>query len=152
MIVVSACLAGLEVRYDGGHCLSEKIRRLIEEKKAVAVCPEVLGGLPTPRPPAEIQGGTGEDVLNGKAKVVDCNGTDVTAQFVKGAQLALQKVQQLQATMVVLKEDSPSCGSQHIYDGSFAGQTMVGEGVTAALLRKNGIRVLSEHDFMDMKF
>ncbi|WP_075980685.1 DUF523 domain-containing protein [Bacillus massilinigeriensis] len=148
MILVSSCLAGLKVRYDGGDCFNQRIQQLIEQKKAVSVCPEVLGGLPTPRVPAEIIGGDGDDVINEKAKVFDQNGKDVTEMFLKGAYAALDKAKEIGATMVILKENSPSCGSSFIYNGKFNGKKIAGSGVTAALLRKNGIKVISEKEFL----
>ena len=144
MILVSACLAGLKVRYNGTDCLNERIQRLIADKKALTVCPEVLGGLSTPREPAEIVGGNGEDVLDGKAAVINVLGQDVTAAFVKGAYTTLKKAQEVGATTVILKESSPSCGSNMIYNGLFEGQKIDGMGVTAALLRRNGITVVSD--------
>ncbi|CAM3904767.1 DUF523 domain-containing protein [Mesobacillus zeae] len=144
MILVSSCLAGMEVRYDGGHCLDGKIAELIKENKVVAVCPELLGGFSTPRLPAEIVGGDGDDVLDGAARVVDKSGHDVTEQYIEGARLALKKAQELGASAVVLKENSPSCGSSMIYNGEFNGTKKAGNGVTAALFKRNGIRVLSE--------
>jgi uncharacterized protein YbbK (DUF523 family) len=150
MILVSACLAGLKVRYDGRHCKDEEIKKLIENGEAVPICPEVIGGLPIPRLPAEIIGGTGEDVLSGKAKVIDINGQDVTQTYIKGAVKTLEKAEALEATVVVLKENSPSCGSAFIYNGNFSGDKISGEGVTAALLRRHQIRVLSEKEFMGM--
>lgn len=149
MIVVSSCLAGLQVRYDGGHCLKDEITKLVEEGKAITVCPEVLGGLSTPREPAEIIGGSGEDVLDGKAKVVNQSGKDVTDYFIKGANAALEKALEINATMVVLKENSPSCGSLRIYNGNFNGEKIAGMGVTAALLRRNGIKVISDVQFAE---
>ncbi|KEP26722.1 DUF523 domain-containing protein [Bacillus zhangzhouensis] len=146
MIVVSACLAGLKVRYNGSHRLDQRIEELVQEGKAVTVCPELLGGFSTPRPPAEIIGGDGYDVLQGIASVVDVHGTDVTEMYVKGAQATLEQVQSLEATAVVLKEYSPSCGSQMIYRGDFNGQTKAGDGVTSALLKQHGIQVFSEED------
>ncbi|KIL25070.1 Purine nucleoside phosphorylase [Bacillus safensis] len=92
MIVVSACLAGLKVRYNGSHRLDQRIEELVEEGKAVTVCPELLGGLSTPRPPAEIIGGDGHDVLQGLASVIDVHGNDVTEMYVKGAKAALEQV------------------------------------------------------------
>jgi uncharacterized protein YbbK (DUF523 family) len=148
MIVVSACLAGLPVRYNGLSSLEKKIHRLVSEKKAITACPELLGGLETPRQPAEIVGGSGEDVLDGKAKVFDNAGTDVTDAFVKGAYETLAIVKKIQATVVVLKENSPSCGSEKIYDGTFTGGKVKGNGVTAALLRRNGVRIISETQFL----
>ncbi|MDR4947368.1 DUF523 domain-containing protein [Neobacillus cucumis] len=149
MILVSSCLVGLEVRYNGTHCLNEKIQEMIEKKQAVTICPELLGGLSIPREPAEIIGGDGGDVLEGKAKVVTQSGINVTEQFVKGAYSALSTAQEMDATVVVLKENSPSCGSTMIYKGDFSGNKINGEGVTAALLRRNGIKVFSEENFED---
>jgi uncharacterized protein YbbK (DUF523 family) len=148
MIVVSACLAGLPVRYNGLSSLEKKIHKLVSENKAVTACPELLGGLATPREPAEIVGGIGEDVLDGKAKVIDNAGTDVTDAFVRGAYETLAIVKKIQATVVVLKENSPSCGSGKIYDGTFTGEKVKGHGVTAALLMRNGVRVISETQFL----
>ncbi|WP_342581113.1 DUF523 domain-containing protein [Ureibacillus sp. FSL W7-1570] len=148
MILVSSCLAGLKVRYNGTHCLDEKVAKLIEEKKAVAVCPEVLGGLSTPREPAEIIGGDGNDVLDGKAKVLTENGKDVTEHFLRGAYATLEVAKKVGATLVVLKENSPSCGSTMVYSGEFNGQKIAGDGVTSALLKRNGFKVISEEQFV----
>lgn len=149
MILVSSCLAGLNVRYDGKNCLYEKIRELIDEEKAVSVCPEVLGGLSIPREPAEIIGGNGEDVLDGKARVVNVSGQDVTAEFLKGAYVALEKSKEIGARLIILKERSPSCGSSMIYDGQFSGRKIAGNGVTSALLKRHGFRVVSEVQFLE---
>ncbi|HEY4429577.1 MAG TPA: DUF523 domain-containing protein [Paenibacillus sp.] len=146
MILVSSCLAGMKVRYNGTDCLDETIQKLLNENKAIAVCPELLGGFSTPREPAEIIGGDGEDVLAGTAKVVDRSGTDVTDMYLKGAYITLAKAQEVSATLVVLKENSPSCGSTMIYNGEFKGKKIAGNGVTTALLRKNGIKVTSEEN------
>ncbi|MDH6431249.1 MULTISPECIES: DUF523 domain-containing protein [unclassified Paenibacillus] len=150
MILVSSCLAGMKVRYNGTDCLDEKIQKLLNENQAIAVCPELLGGFSTPREPAEIVGGDGEDVLAGMAKVVDRSGTDVTELYLKGAYITLEKAQEVSATMVVLKENSPSCGSTMIYNGEFKGKKIAGNGVTAALLRKNGIEVTSEENWLSL--
>lgn len=154
MILVSSCLAGLDVRYDGTSNLYKKIEKLVKEKKAVTICPEVIGGLPIPRDPAEIVGGSGEDVLDGKAKVINCRGEDVTEFFLKGAYQTLEKAKEINATLVILKENSPSCGSTMIYNGQFNGAKKAGNGVTAALLKRNGFRVISEKDLetMDMEY
>ncbi|WNS43688.1 DUF523 domain-containing protein [Paenibacillus sp. MMS20-IR301] len=144
MIIVSSCLAGMQVRYNGTDCLNERIRQLLDSGQAVAVCPELMGGFSTPREPAEIIGGSGRDVLEGRAQVVDRTGNDVTAMYIAGAQAALEQAKGLKAAVVVLKENSPSCGSSMIYNGKFAGVKMPGEGVTAALLRLHGIEVISE--------
>ena len=150
MILVSACLAGFDVKYNGSHNLNEKIKKWFDEKKAIPICPEVLGGLSIPREPAEIVGGEGEDVLDGHAKVITNNGIDVTEQFIKGANETLKIALDLNATMVILKERSPSCGSSMIYSGEFNGNKKKGTGVTAALLKRNGIQVLSEENFMKL--
>lgn len=152
MIIVSSCLAGTCCRYDGSHNVRDPIRRLADERKAVLVCPEVSGGCLTPREPAEIVGGTGEDVLAGKARVIDRSGNDVTEPFIKGAYHALEAARKHRAGLIVLKENSPSCGSGMIYDGTFTGSKIPGEGVTAALLRREGFKVISEHDFASGDF
>lgn len=149
MILVSSCLAGLEVRYDGGHSLDDAVSKLVEDKKALPICPELLGGFSTPRESAEIVGGVGEDVLDGKAKVVERSGKDVTLLYIKGAYAALEMAKKLNATVVVLKENSPSCGSSMIYNGEFSGKKIVGNGVTSALLRRNNIQVISEEQFLE---
>ncbi|MGD6831048.1 DUF523 domain-containing protein [Sutcliffiella halmapala] len=149
MILVSSCLAGFEVRYNGTHSLDHKISKLIEENKAIPVCPELLGGFLTPREPAEILGGNGEDVLDGKAKVVEKSGRDVTELYIKGAYATLKKAKEVHANVVVLKEYSPSCGSSMIYNGDFEGKKIVGNGVTTALLKRNGLQVISEEQFCD---
>lgn len=150
MIIVSSCLAGIECRYNGTHSLVKKIQQLVNEKKAMMVCPELLGGLSTPREPAEIIGGTGKDVLDGKASIIDESGKDVTEQYKAGAYKTLDFVKKVKATYIVLKEYSPSCGSQMIYNGSFTHTKINGEGVTAALLRKEGFKVISETEFLEM--
>ncbi|MFY3790781.1 DUF523 domain-containing protein [Ureibacillus sp. MALMAid1270] len=149
MILVSSCLAGFKVRYNGSDSLDDRIQKLLIEEKAYTVCPELLGGFSTPREPAEIVGGDGEDVLNGKAIVVEKSGRDVTDLYVKGAYLTLKKVQELGATAIILKEYSPSCGSSMIYNGEFKGNKIPGVGVTTALLRRNGLKVISEENLTD---
>ncbi|EMT53183.1 hypothetical protein I532_10407 [Brevibacillus borstelensis AK1] len=144
MQIVSACLIGCKCRYDQGACLDETIENLLKEGKAIPVCPEQMGGLPTPRPPAEIIGGDGFDVWEGRAKVVDNTGRDVTEEFKSGALQALQLARTAGAVSAILKENSPSCGSSNVYDGTFTGRKKAGVGVTAALLIKNGINVRSE--------
>lgn len=147
MILVSSCLAGLKVRYNGTHSLNYEITKLVEENKAITICPELLGGFSTPREPAEIIDGNGEDVLDGKAKVIEKSGGDVTELYIKGAYATLEKALEVNATIVVLKENSPSCGSLKIYNGEFIGKKVEGMGVTSALLKRNGIRVISEEQF-----
>lgn len=152
MILVSSCLAGLEVRYNGTHSLNNKISKLVGDNKAVTVCPELLGGCSTPREPAEIVGGDGEDVLDGKAKVLDKSGKDVTELYIEGAYTTLEKARKINATLIVLKENSPSCGSSIIYNGEFSGEKIVGTGVTSALLKRNGLQVISEEQFVENYF
>ncbi|MBU5247447.1 DUF523 domain-containing protein [Bacillus halotolerans] len=150
MILVSSCLGGIECRYNGSHAASEKIRKLIEKKQAVMACPELLGGFSTPREPAEIIGGTGEDVLSGAAKIITSSGEDVTDLYMKGAAQTLAYAKEINASAVILKENSPSCGSNFIYNGSFSGKKIAGNGVTAALLKQAGYRVISENQLDDI--
>jgi uncharacterized protein YbbK (DUF523 family) len=109
----------------------------------IPVCPEESGGLSTPRPPAEIVGGDGDAVLDGKAKVMTADGTDVTEAYLRGAHHALEMAQSHGATHVILKARSPSCGCDTIYDGTFSGTLTSGDGVTTALLKRHGITVTS---------
>ena len=141
MILVSACLAGIPCRYDGGSSPVPEIQRLVAEGHAVAICPEVAGGLPIPRLPAEIQGGDGQDVLEGRAKVVRQDGVDITEAFIKGAHQALSLARKIGAKRAILKARSPSCGVTFIHDGSFTGALREGMGVTAALLKREGIEL-----------
>ena len=140
-VVISACLLGVRCRYDGGDSRNETAIRQEERHQLIPVCPEESGGLPTPRPPAEIVGGDGDDVLDGKAKVMTADGTDVTEAYVKGAHHALEVAQSNGATHVILKARSPSCGCGNIYDGTFSGTLTAGDGVTTALLKRHGITV-----------
>ncbi|MBX7219178.1 MAG: DUF523 domain-containing protein [Blastocatellia bacterium] len=145
-VLVSSCLVGNPVRYNGVDvpCPSSILDAWKAENRIVPVCPEVAGGLPIPRPPAEIQGGTGADVLRGTASVADIAGNLVTDSFVAGAEAALALARRHNARLAVLKEKSPSCGSSLIYDGTFSGKAFPGQGVTTALLEANGIRVFSD--------
>ncbi|QEK12482.1 DUF523 domain-containing protein [Crassaminicella thermophila] len=149
MILISACLAGVNCRYDGGNNKNKEILKLVKEKKAILVCPEQLGGLPTSRIPCEIVDGNGEDVLMNKAKVMDKNGEDKTLHFIKGAQETLKIAKLYGVETAILKARSPSCGCGIIYDGSFLGNKKEGNGVTAALLKKEGIRVFDEENFKE---
>ncbi len=146
-ILVSACLLGRRVRYDGGHSAVDQdvLSRWREQGRVVAFCPEVAGGLSTPRAPAEIVAGTAADVLDGGARVVTCEGDDVTAAFVRGARAALEAAQNAGARLAILKSKSPSCGSQRVYDGSFSATLVDGAGITTTLLRRHGIAVFDEH-------
>lgn len=144
-VLVSRCLLGHRVRYDGGASGPYgQLARWQDEGRIIALCPEVAGGLPTPRAPAEIPGGQGLDVLNGKAPVITSEGEDVTAAFMDGAQQALALVNRHGIRIAILKANSPSCGNVQTYDGSFSGVKVEGQGVTAALLAGAGVQVFSE--------
>ena len=146
-ILVSACLLGEPVRYNGAHKRSddEILRRWVLEGRVIPVCPEIAGGLPVPRPPAEIEGGAGgASVLAGSARVVDPAGADITPHFISGAEAALAAARANGIRIAVLKEGSPSCGSAFIYDGTFTSTRVQAAGVTADLLRQAGLQVFSE--------
>lgn len=145
-ILISACLAGRECRFDGTGSLDDEVSRLVAEGRAVLVCPEVDGGLGTPRPPAEIVGGDGTDVIEGRARVVTVDGEDVTEAYLKGARRALETARRTGATTAILKARSPSCGAGGVYDGTFSRTLQAGDGVTAALLRAEGITVLTDEE------
>jgi len=147
-ILLSSCLLDLHTQWDEDCKRYEELIDLVKEGKAVFFCPEQGGGLPTPRIPSEIEKGkTSVDVLNNKGKVVNKNGNDVTKEYLKGAYMALQICKQFNLTVAILKEKSPSCGSSKTYDGSFEGNKKEGTGLTAELLRQNGIKVYSEDNF-----
>jgi uncharacterized protein YbbK (DUF523 family) len=145
-VLVSACLLGERVRYNGAAatCLDPVLARWMAEGRILAFCPEVAGGLGVPRPAAEIRGAGGSGVLDGLGRVVTAAGADVTECFARGARLALESAMKEHVRLAVLKDGSPSCGSEFIYDGSFTGTRRDGPGVTAALLGRNGIRVFNE--------
>jgi len=152
LVLVSACLLGSPVRYNAIHQRydSEVPARWQAQGRVVPVCPEVEGGLPVPRPPAEISSGAGgAKVLLRQARVIDRQGLDVSNAFISGAQHVLLQAQSQNIRVAVLKEGSPSCGSGYIYDGSFAGVRVDEQGVLAALLESAGIRVFSEDQFVD---
>ena len=142
-VIISACLLGVRCRYDGGHSRNETAMNQKETYQLIPVCPEESGGLSTPRPPAEIVGGDGDAVLDGKAKVMTADGTDVTEAYLRGAHHALEMAQSHGTTHVILKARSPSCGCDTIYDGTFSGTLTSGDGVTTALLKRHGITVTS---------
>jgi uncharacterized protein YbbK (DUF523 family) len=142
-ILISACLIGQKVRYDGGH---QRIQHPLlaawqTNGQLVPCCPEVMGGLPIPRPPAEIVGGDGDRVLRGEASVKTAAGADVTQAFIEGAEAALALARHQHIQVAILCQRSPSCGSRQIYNGFFQGILIPGVGVTTALLKANGIAV-----------
>jgi uncharacterized protein YbbK (DUF523 family) len=148
-ILVSACLMGHAVRYDGrakplAHPALDRWRA---EGRLVTICPEMSAGMPVPRLPAEIEPGKiADDVLASGGRVLESNGGDVTAEFRRAAKNALALAIEAGCAYALLIDGSPSCGSSFVYDGSFSGDRRPGEGVTAALLRKNGIQVFSDRD------
>lgn len=146
MKLCSACLLGVQCRYDGRVKPDENVMKLAVKEPLIPVCPEQLGGQGTPRPNAEIKGDDGYDVLSGQARVCEPTGADVTKHFVAGAHEALRLAQLYGITEAILKQRSPSCGCGQIYDGTFSGKVVKGDGVTTALLKKNGIKVQSEED------
>lgn len=135
-LLVSACLLGVKCRYDGGSRYCEAAAGLLERYDPVAVCPEVLGGLPVPRTPSEIRG----------ARVEAADGTDRTAAFRLGAERAVELARRTGARKALLKANSPSCGSGKIYDGTFSGRVVPGDGLAAAALKAAGVRVWTEED------
>jgi len=150
MILVSACLLGNKTRYDGGAAPNALLLRYNHLAQYIAVCPECFGQLPIPHPPSEIQNGDGAMVLAGKAKVISKTNTqDITANFCEGADKVLKIAQAYKVKYAFLKEDSPSCGVNMIYDGTFSKTKVCGQGVCAALLVQNGIKVYSEEDLTE---
>ncbi len=151
-ILVSACLIGEPVRYNGAHkqVAHDVFQRWQAEGRFIAVCPEVAGGLPVPRPPAEMVGGAGgARVLQRLAKVVDPQGNDVSEYFLRGAEAAVTLARLHGIRMAILKEGSPSCGSGTIYDGSFSGVRVSDRGVTAEALEQIGVKVFSELQILE---
>ena len=146
MILVSACLLGINCKYNGDNNKSEKIEEYLKDKKFILVCPEQLGGLTTPRYPSEIINIDEENIIEGKTNVINNKNLDVTAQFKKGALETLKIANIYGCKKAILKEGSPSCGSSLIYDGTFTGKKVNGSGITTTLLRQNGIEVISEND------
>jgi len=146
MKIVSACLVGFNCRYDGNNRLNKKLLKLFKEGELIPVCPEQLGGLTTPRDRARIVGGDGKDVIEGRAKVMTHTGKDVTREYIRGGQECLKIVRTLRIKEAILKADSPSCGCGKILSEDFSNK-IKGNGVTTALLKKNGIEVYTEESF-----
>lgn len=148
-ILVSACLMGHAVRYDGRSkpLVHPALERWRQEGRLVTICPEMSAGMAVPRPPAEIaDSATGEDVLAGKARVMEITGGDVTQGFLQAAENALALARETGCRYALLIDSSPSCGSGFIYDGTFSGGQHKGHGVTAALLKRAGIEVYSDRE------
>ncbi|WP_051259211.1 DUF523 domain-containing protein [Schaalia suimastitidis] len=142
-ILVSACLAGIACRYDGAAKRDGHIVALVEAGLAIPVCAEILGGLATPRPPAEISGGDGHDVLAGRAHVITASGEDVSEAFVEGASRVVDLARERGVTVAVLQPKSPSCGVGQIYDGSHERRLREGDGVLVAALKQVGVEVVA---------
>lgn len=140
-IIVSACLLGTACRYDGKSKVNTQVTDLLQKHTLIPVCAEIFGGLSTPRPPAEIVGN----------RVINSEGRDVTANYVRGANEVLRLARLYDAKIAILKERSPSCGSGRVYDGSFTGTLTDGDGICARLLKENGITVLGESEIEKLK-
>ena len=144
MYLISACLCGVNCKYNGLNNYNEICDKLFTSGKAILVCPEQLGGLPTPRIPSEIIGESSNILNNNNGSVIDKNGNYVTPQFVKGAKETLQIAKKLNIKKAILKDGSPSCGVNYIYDGNFNGSKIKGMGITAQLLKESSIDIISE--------
>lgn len=147
LILVSSCLLGLYSKYDGNiNNTNELLMEYSALGQYIPMCPEQMGGLPTPRQAAEIKFGTGEEVLQRKKIVINKDGEDVTDNFIKGAEQVLHLIKVFPVKAAILKERSPSCGVKTIYDGTFQRKRNIGQGVTTALLKQKGIPVYSEEE------
>lgn len=141
MLLVSACLAGLNTRYDATDCCDDHLKSLLAQGRVIPVCPEQLGGLPTPREPMEIVGGDGKALLEGKARAIGrSSGRDFTENLIRGAEEVLKIVTLLKPELVVFKDGSPSCGCSYIKSNN---KRVSGVGVTTAALLKKGLKVQS---------
>ena len=151
-LLVSACLLGQPLRYDGDDNASKVahlyslLQRWQQQGRLIPVCPETLGGLPTPRPPAEITNASAEQILNGQGSILTEAGEDVTQAFIQGAQRTLEIAHENGADGALLAARSPSCGHGEVYDGQFQRQLTQGDGVTTALLKRHGIRCFRPAD------
>lgn len=141
MLLLSSCLTGVQCRYDASSSYRPDLLESIHDKY-IHLCPEVLAGLGTPRVPCEICGGSGEDVLNGTASIIDKNGRDITAVMLAGAKTALGICLEQGVAKAYLKAKSPTCGCGNIYDGSFSSSLRRGNGILSALLIQNDIEVI----------
>lgn len=140
MILVSACLVGINCKYSGGNNYNQKIFDLVKEGKAIPICPEQLGGLNTPRKPVELK------VINGKRYAIDNEGNDLTENFERGALEVLNLAKDLNINKAILQPRSPSCGVNKIYSGNFDNKLVDGNGILAELLKQNGIDALTPNE------
>lgn len=138
MILVSACVMGKNCRYDGKNCANQKVIDYLKDKEYQLICPEMMGHLPCPRKPSE----------RVQERIINSEGIDVTEAFYEGARKTLELAIKLQPECIILQEKSPSCGLHKIYDGTFSGKLIQGQGLTAQLLSENGFHVLSSEDFV----
>lgn len=145
-ILVSACLVGESCAYDGKARTCPRVTDLCERFGFVPVCPEMAGGMASPRETHEITGGDGNSVLDGRSRVLSSSGKDVTEQFIAGAKIALEKASKSHIKAAVMKSRSPSCGKYKIYSGEFNGTLRDGSGVTSALLKRHNIKVFTEEE------
>lgn len=145
MYIISACLCGVNCKYNGNNNINERCLKLFKEGKAVLVCPEQLGGLSTPRNPVELDN-VASEIIEGNGRAINNKGEDVTKPFLNGAYETLKIAKELGATKAILKEGSPSCGANFVYDGTFTGNKIKGKGITAQLLENAGITVFSDED------
>lgn len=141
MILVSACLCGINCKYNGGNNYNQKVFELVKEGKAIPICPEQLGGLQTPRNRAEIK------IIDGKKHVIDDKNNNLTENFEKGAKEVIELAKKLNIKKAILQARSPSCGTEKIYSGNFDGKLVHGDGILAELCIKNGIEVISSEDY-----
>lgn len=152
-ILISACLLGKPVRYNGTDLFIDHplIKRWKEQDRLVSICPEVAGGMPIPRAPAEIQNGDGKSVLKGKSRVINNEKEDVTREFIYGALQTLKIALDNNCVAAILTENSPSCGSSKVYDGSFSNTKILGLGVTTSLLLQNDIAVFNQEQLEEVE-
>ncbi|MDK2942940.1 DUF523 domain-containing protein [Acetobacterium carbinolicum] len=142
-ILVSSCLLGMKINYEGKAHPVDELRQLFLQGQAIPICPEVLASMPIPRDPAEIV------IVNGERKVYNNKEVDVTEEFRLGAQRSLDTARTSGAKIAIMKSRSPSCGCGEIYNGTFSGNLVAGDGIAVALLKENGIRVITEDDFLE---
>lgn len=150
MILVSACLLGYDCKYNGRNNFRPEIARLKNADLLIPVCPEELGGLPTPRPPAQFDRADGIALLKGLSRIIDCHGKDVTEHFLSGALKTLAMAKKNGVYKAILKERSPSCGTSRVYITEKGSEPVPGMGVAAALLQQNGIKVYSDEQLDEL--
>ncbi|MCT4585196.1 MAG: DUF523 domain-containing protein [Peptostreptococcaceae bacterium] len=146
--LVSACLLGIDCKYSGENNKNEELLEFLKGKDIIPICPEQLGGLKTPRQMAELKS-TAKDIVENEGIVITKDNVDVTKEFLKGGYEILKYLKLFDIEKAILKEGSPSCGSNFVYDGSFSSKKIKGQGITAYLLQKEGVKLFSENNFME---